>query len=164
VKTLSDKRGYFFEKWYLPEENIVYLPEKPERMKRILLSILFFGGVVWGWNTMGEAMVSLKVAEETQQSVTCKAKQHVDYMLSVLTEANRWADVSVRPVNSLPTNLIRRYRPGVFSFGCLFVCLRAELDTLANYVFKSFLELSQEYAAHLKDAGYYIYTLRKMIV
>lgn len=133
-------------------------------MKRIILGILFLWTIVWGWNTVLGGVVPDEAIKVVEQKTEGEARQHVDQMISVLTEANSCADVSIRPVNPLPTNLIRRYRPGIFSFGCLFSCLRTELDTISNHIFKSFLELSQCHAAQLKDMGYYVYMLRRIIV
>lgn len=134
-------------------------------MRRIVLSILFVWAIVWGWNTIGGQVMQAEVLNlADEQQTECEARQHVDQMLSVLASANSCADVSIRPVNPLPTNLIRRYRPGVFSEGCLFGCLRTGLDTVSNPIFKSFLKLSQRHAAQLKDVGYYVYALRRIIV
>lgn len=144
--------------------NIVYLQNKPEWMKRIILNILFLGAVVWGWNTVAGSVVPVEASEVTAREAMGEARQHVDQMICVLTEANSCADVSVRPVSPLPTSLVRRYRSGFFSLGNLFSGLRTEAGIVSNSVFKFFLELSQSYAARLKDRGYYVYMLRKIIV
>ena len=133
-------------------------------MKCIVLGILFLWTFVWSLNTIGESIVPVETIVQTEQQPESEARPHVNQMISVLAEANSKADLSVSPINPLPTNLVRRYRPGVFYSGCLFIYLRAELATISNPIFKSFLELSRLYAAHLKDVGYYVYTLRKIIV
>lgn len=133
-------------------------------MKRIVLSIIFLFAVVWGWNTIGEQLLPVKNAENTELNQSSEASQHFDQVISVLTEANHYADVSARTNNSLPANGVRRYRPGGFSFDYLFICLKTGQDTFFNSTFKSFLQLSHSYFARQKAMGYYIYTLRKIII
>lgn len=133
-------------------------------MKRIVLVILFLFAVVWGWNTIGEGLTPILRAENTGQRVASESGQDFDQMVSVLAQANGYADLSVQTTNSLPTNLVRRYRPAGFSFEYLFTCLKTGQYILYNRTLKTFLELSQMYAARLKATGYFVYALRKIII
>ena len=83
--------------------NIVYLRGKPERMKRIILNILFLGAIVWGWNTVAEDIVPVEAIKVTEQKAGGEARQYMDQMVRVLAEANSCADVAVRPVFPLPS-------------------------------------------------------------
>ncbi len=131
-------------------------------MRRIVLVALLLFTVAWGWNAMDRSIVPVSVAEPRTE--TSEARQYVDQTISVLLEANRFADVSSGTSHVLPTNAARRFRPGGFSFDYLFVCLITGQNRIIDYSYKSFLLLSQSYAAHLKAMGYYIFTLRKIII
>ena len=143
--------------------NIVYLRGKPERMKRIILNILFLWAIVWGWNTVAEDIVPVEAIKVTEQKAGGEARQYMDQMVRVLAEANSCADVAVRPVFPLPSNLVRRYRSVFFSFGNLFSSLKTEAGIVSNSILKFSLEFSQLYAAQLKDRGHYVYALRRII-
>lgn len=133
-------------------------------MKHIVLGILFFLAIISGWNMMGEYCVSSEVVKEPVQEETCRAASHEDQIINVLTAANSCADVSVRTITSFSPTVARRYRPAGFSFDKLFEHLCNGQGTIFDTTFKTTTGLSQEYAARLKNAGYYIYTLRKIIV
>lgn len=132
-------------------------------MKRTVFCILFFLAVVWGWHTAGEIMVSVAMTEQTLQADYDEATPYVDSGLQVLKDANRYAEITVQ-TNTVPNIISRRYRPAGFSFDKLFEYLTDEQNSNAKHTFKSFLGYSQLYAARLKKMGYYIYTLRKIIV
>lgn len=131
-------------------------------MRRIVLVAFFLFIVAWGWHATGRSIVPASVAEPRIE--TSEARQYVDQTIGVLLEANRFADVSNGTSNILPTNPARRFRPGGFSFDYLFICLITGQNRIIDYSYKSFLLLSQLYAARLKAMGYYIFTLRKIIV
>lgn len=133
-------------------------------MRRIVLSILFLWAVVWSWNTIVRHIVPAEELPVVEREAEGEVRQTTDQMIRVSFEANRCADISVRPVNPLPTYPVRRYRPGVFSLGYLFGCSGRAADLNVHPVKKNFLELSQCCASRLKDKGYYVYTLRKIIV
>lgn len=133
-------------------------------MKPIVFGILFIFSIVWGWNTIGEYSASSKNEIVVTESETSEATHHIDQIISVLTAANSYADVSVRTPNFLSTNFVRRYRPAGFSFDKLYIYLTEGQGILFDNTYKLSLGLSQEYAARLKYAGYYIYNLRKIII
>lgn len=132
-------------------------------MKRIVLILLFLSAVVWGWHTAGEVMAFAEIRTEQTQTACGEATPSVDSGIQVLKDANRYAEITAPP-NTVPLNVSRRYRPAGFSFDKLFVYLTENQNTCANHTFKFFLEFSQGYAALLKETGYYIYTLRKIII
>lgn len=133
-------------------------------MKRIVFSILFIFAVVWGWNTMERCVVPMDEQKIVERSETSEATQHVDQTISVLTAANSCADVSVRPSTSFSTNFVRRYRPAGFALDRMFEYLTEDQDNSLANALKTTKGFSQEYAARLKTGGYYIYTLRKIII
>lgn len=133
-------------------------------MKRFVLGILFLFAVVWGWNTMQEKYTSATEQAQTETTETATATGSIDQMISVLTEANSPADMSVRTSPSPSVSFARRYRPAGFSFDKLFDYLVLGQKTIFNSTFKTTAELSQAYAARIKYEGYYLYTLRKMII
>lgn len=138
--------------------------EKSGHMKRIVLSILFLLAIVIGWNTVGECCAPVKAVREPVKTETGEATHHEDRLISVLTAANSCADISVRTGSSFSSNLARRYRPAGFSFDRLFEYLTHDYATISKVTLKTTTGLSQEYAARLKNAGYYIFTLRKIII
>lgn len=133
-------------------------------MKHIVCSILFLLLTIWGWNMAGENSVPVQVVQEDKESVEGRATQSVDEVLSVLVAANSFADVSVRTHHSFGSNLVRRYRPDGVSFDKM-LAFRSEEEgiSLCNSL-KNVLISSQKYAAKQKDAGYFIYTLRRIII
>lgn len=133
-------------------------------MKRIVYNILFLLTIVWAWNTIGEYVAYQE--EETAFSDVLGAEnpQAENSIVSVLTHANSYADVSVRTVQTFSPNVSRRYRPGEFSFERVFASFEQEQALSAGNVLKISHGLSQECAARLKYAGYYIYMLRKIII
>lgn len=134
-------------------------------MKQIIFCILFFVTVVWGWNTMDQYVAPVKVvAEDAGQLPVSEATQHVNQTISVLMAANSNADVVERTTNTFSTNIARRYRPAGFAFDKLCANLAREQAIFLDNVLKITSGLSQVYAAQLKNGGYYIYTLRKIII
>jgi hypothetical protein len=139
-------------------------PGKTGAMKRIVLVIFLLGIIVWGWSTVREDSTLAEGTEKTQPMPASEARQDVDRLIGVLREANRFAEVCAIPSNSVPSNLVRRYRPAGFLFDHLSVCVKTGLYRNFNLTLKIFLELSQAYAAHLKTMGYYVYVLRRIII
>ena len=134
---------------------------KLENMKRILLYILFWGGFVGGWYAMGECVLALE--QQTEYSEAEEMKRYVDPMIYVLSEANHFADVLIRPTNPSSTHWVHRPRlGGGLGEGNLESCVAQK--SIFNHLFKSFHELSQGCAALLKGEGYYLYALRKIVV
>lgn len=132
-------------------------------MKRIVLGILFLFVAVWGYDTVtGEVPVVAEpvVSEETLQMVA-----HPDELVSVVLAANSFADVSVR--TNIPfsyTNFVRRYRPAGFVTDRWFEYLTSGQEVILGNTLKTNVILSEVYAARLKDCGYYIYALRKIVI
>lgn len=133
-------------------------------MKRIVLVIFFLGIIVWGWSTIREDVVLTGEVEKAEETLNSEARRDVNRIILVLTEANRFAAVCVVSSNSLPSNLVRRYRPMGFLFDHLSICVKTGLYRNCLLTLKTFLELSQAYTAHLKRMGYYVYVLRRIIV
>ena len=104
------------------------------------------------------------VAEDAGQLPVSEATQHVNQTISVLMAANSNADVVERTTNTFSTNIARRYRPAGFAFDKLYANLAREQAIFLDNVLKITSGLSQVYAAQLKNGGYYIYTLRKIII
>lgn len=131
-------------------------------MKRIVLSILFLLMAVWGWNTAGEyRMVQENMAEEVPVQ-EAQATQNIDQVFCVLVAANSFADVSVQTNYNFASSLARRYRP--LAFDKMQDLQVQEQETNLDITLKSILLSSQEYAARQKNAGFYIYTLRRIII
>lgn len=131
-------------------------------MKRIVLSILFLLMVVWGWNTAGEyRMLQKNIAEEVPVQ-EAQATQNIDQVFCVLVAANSFADVSAQTNYNFASNLARRYRP--LAFDKMQDLQVQEQETNLDITLKSILLSSQEYAARQKNAGFYIYTLRRIII
>lgn len=133
-------------------------------MKRIILCILFILAAVWSWNREGEYPASEKLVVQTEETEAAQATRHVDQIISVLVAANSCADLSVRTTNTISVSIVRRYRPGDFSFDRLFGYLAEGQDSIFENAIKTTSGLSQEYAARLKNEGYYLYALRKIII
>lgn len=135
--------------------------ENRYNVKRWFLYILFlFPVVVLANMTDMFPMHSCQSASE-QALVSDKAD---DQTLSVCVAANSYADVSSQQSNTFGSNLMRRYRPGGFSVDKLFdFLIVGQNDALINS-YKNNLCSSREYFAMQKLAGYYIYTLCKIII
>ena len=132
-------------------------------MKRIVLFILFFGSIVWGWHTIGERVVLME-KQMTEQSMKSEARQYIDPMIFVLTEANRMVDVLVQTINSLPSYFVRRHRSGNANWENVPELFKSTQKLIFNHLFKSYHKLSQRCSAQQREVGYYFYALRKMII
>lgn len=133
-------------------------------MRYVIFYILFLitliqGGSMFSGSDIPADQPIGMLVRQSEEATDC-----IDASLSALVEANRFADVSVRPVNPVNVNLIRRFRTGEFAADKLFPNL-AEGQTLScGPVYKAAFLSSQEYAALQKVGGYYIYALRRIIV
>jgi hypothetical protein len=141
----------------------IFVRLKSRVMRRMILCILFLLGVVCGWNTIGERLVSIE-NQMIERSEKSEAKQYVDPMILVLAEANRSADICTRTTNTLPTNLIRRQRCGRGCCENVSEVFKSTQKILFHHHLKSYHVLSQRFAAQQRAVGYYFYTLRKMII
>lgn len=90
--------------------------------------------------------------------------QQEDKIVSVLMAANKCADVSVHTHGSFFSQMARRYRSLGSCWEKLFENLVYGQGNCLHTTFKITSVLSDECDARLKNAGYYIYTLRKIII
>ena len=93
-----------------------------------------------------------------------KVVQKLDEVISALMEANHFTNLSVQPTLSFTSNIARRYRPGGFTFDKFMEYQLEEREMLLKNHLKTTFFFSQEYAARQKYAGYYIFSLRKIII
>ena len=112
---------------------------------------------------MEEYVVSQE-KQMTEQSLKSEARQHIDPMIFVLTEANRLADVCVRTSNFVPTYFVRRHRFEGKNWENAPEVFKTTQKLIFNHLFRSFHELSQSCSAQQRAEGYYFYGLRKMII
>lgn len=137
-------------------------------MKGALIGILFgLLSVLFGTGGMGHVPTDGAtdgVCVEMARSEAGEMNRLEDKMLHVLAEANRYADVSVRTSGTGIGQVARRYRTTGSGWDKLTErqpeMRRAELHAM----YKTTEVLSKECAARLKSAGYYIYTLRKILI
>lgn len=102
--------------------------------------------------------------EECAERYTGATAQQEDEIISVLMAANRCADVSVRANGSFFSQMARRYRSLGSCWEKLFENLAHGQGNYLHTTFKVTSILSDECDARLKNAGYYIYMLRKIII
>lgn len=133
-------------------------------MKRIVLGILFFFSLACGGHVLEGWSASMDVEPQMEKTETSEATSHTDQIISVLIAANSVADVSVQTVRTFSPSIARRYRPAGFPVDRMFEYLVEGQACHLDNTFKIISGLSQVYAARLKHEGYYIYTLRKIIV
>ena len=133
-------------------------------MKHIIFGILVLFATVWGWDTVKDHFVSLRMEMEENASLPEEASAAIDEVWSVLVAANSYADVSPRPLGSFTLNLARRYRPAGFNTDKYLLYLTENRRVLLQNTFKHIFYTSQEWAALQKNAGYFIYSLRKIII
>lgn len=93
-----------------------------------------------------------------------KVVQKLDEVISALMEANHFTNLSVQPTLSFTSNIARRYRPGGFTFDKFMEYQLEEREMLLKNHLKTTFFFAQEYAARQKYAGYYIFSLRKIII
>lgn len=131
-------------------------------MKRIVLYLLFLLSLSWGWEAAGKYISS---ADKGISVTDCgEAKQHIDRAIYALVEANSYADLTVQPVPVFGYNLARRYRPAGFSMDKWLTYLRIGQKQKIEKTFHNTFRISQVYTSQQREAGYYIYNLRKIII
>ncbi len=142
--------------------NIVSLQRNSDEMKRIILSILFLLMAVWGWNMAGDYRLTQENIAEEVPVQEAQATQNMDQIFCVLVAANSFADVSAQTNYNFASNLARRYRS--LSLDKIQDLQVQEHETNLDNTLKFTLLSSQEYAARQKNAGFYIYALRRIII
>lgn len=137
-------------------------------MKHLVLYIIFFLALVLTGTGRNSYIVTEScippIPVESDDSPRAEARTAEDPCITACIVANSYADVSVSQTPRFGNNSMRRYRPAGFSFEKLFVYLVAERKTAQINLYRNALYDTQEYSARLKSDGYYIYTLRKIIV
>lgn len=137
-------------------------------MKQFFLYIIFFLAIVLVSGTRAETYVYAESQPVNQDKTgiphELMASSATDPCITVCIAANSCADVTVAKPSNFNPNSVRRYRPAGFSFDKLFVYLTTEKGLLQTDLYKKSLYHTQEYSALLKSGGYYIYTLRKIVI
>lgn len=131
-------------------------------MKQLALYILFLFSVAFFLNAAGVFYTPAERISATGNDVP--GAGNTDQSISASFIANSYADVSARPGNPFGSNLMRRYRPGGFSVDNVFARIAEEKKFALINSYKNILHSSREYFAQQKLAGYYIYTLCKIII
>ena len=116
-------------------------------MKRFVICLLFLFTVVWSWNTTVNYFGPENLVAEKMTGSDDKVVQKL-----------------VQPTLSFTSNIARRYRPGGFTFDKFMEYQLEEREMLLKNHLKTTFFFSQEYAARQKYAGYYIFSLRKIII
>ena len=132
--------------------------------KWFVICLLFLFTVVWSWNTMVNYFGPENLVAEKMTGSDDKVVQKLDEVISALMEANHFTNLSVQPTLSFTSNIARRYRPGGFTFDKFMEYQLEEREMLLKNHLKTTFFFSQEYAARQKYAGYYIFSLRKIII
>ena len=133
-------------------------------MNRFVICLLFLFTVVWSWNTTVNYFGPENLVAEKMTGSDDKVVQKLDEVISALMEANHFTNLSVQPTLSFTSNIARRYRPGGFTFDKFMEYQLEEREMLLKNHLKTTFFFSQEYAARQKYAGYYIFSLRKIII
>ena len=133
-------------------------------MKRFVICLLFLFTVVWSWNTTVNYFGPENLVAEKMTGSDDKVVQKLDEVISALMEANHFTNLSVQPTLSFTFHIARRYRPGGFTFDKFMEDQLEEREMLLKNHLKTTFFFSQEYAARQKYAGYYIFSLRKIII
>lgn len=133
-------------------------------------AFVFYIGFVWfalcGCAAVGGEMPAAGAAgmEMAEPRLSEEALPSGDVAAGVLCEANRFADVSIRPTQSVNPNLLRRTRTAGVAFDRLFPLLAARSTAGADHLFKTASRASQVRAALQTGDGYYVYALRRILV
>lgn len=137
-------------------------------MKRFLVSILFLLVLVFAMNAGKGICVSeemnIPVASEDKANLQGEARPAQDELIAVLVIANSYADVSVAQSLVFGTNLMRRYRPAGFLFEKMFACLSTEKGSEELIEYRNIQHDTRLYSALLKESGYFVYGLCKIII
>lgn len=132
-------------------------------MKRIVLCILFLGLAVLLTFTANRTDMSAPVIKTDVEymSLTTDSRQEI---VSVLICANSTADLSLQQ-NTNANNLLRRYRPVTSLFEEIFlVGTEYQTPVASGFIYRNLSYRFHAYFAQQKLAGYYIYTLCKIII
>lgn len=137
-------------------------------MKGALIGILFWllSGL-FGTGAMGHVLTDEAgegVCVEMERSERGEMNRSGDKMLHALAEANRYADVAVNTSGTGIGQVARRYRTPGNGWDRLTVRQSETRQAEEHSVYKTTEVQSRECAARLKSAGYYIYTLRKILI
>ncbi len=116
------------------------------------------------WTSKGEYCLEKTSEMEYAERYTGEAEQQEDKVVSVLMAANSCADVSVQTNSSFFSQMARRYRTLGSCWEKLFENLAHGQGNSQYTIFKATSVLSDECDARMKNAGYYIYMLRKIII
>lgn len=133
-------------------------------MKYLFVCILFLLMACSWWAGKGEYAPEEASEMEYEERYTEETERQSNKIVSVLMAANSCADVSVRTNGSLFSQMARRYRPLGSYWEKMFENLAHGQGNNQYTTFKITSVLSDECDARLKNAGYYIYTLRKIII
>ena len=126
--------------------------------------VIFVSGQSSCWNTTVNYFGPENLVAEKMTGSDDKVVQKLDEVISALMEANHFTNLSVQPTLSFTSNIARRYRPGGFTFDKFMEYQLEEREMLLKNHLKTTFFFSQEYAARQKYAGYYIFSLRKIII
>lgn len=134
-------------------------------MKGALIGILFL--LFTGWWESGEGGY-VRVEEMQQEGMerveAGEVDRQEDKVVRVLAEANRYAEVAVESVGTGIGQGTRRHRTGVGGWEkCLERLLLGQAVTQHTF-YKTTEAQTEECAARLKSAGYYLYTLCKILI
>ena len=135
-------------------------------MKHIILSILFFlfvGGCFFPTEKLAELSTFSSEMVCPEETITASETAE-DKIISVLTAANREASLSSRPSNSSFSHQARRQRNVNHSWEKLCRAILTENSSIQQIKLKSRYSVSEEEEARQKHAGYYIYSLCKIII
>lgn len=133
-------------------------------MKYILICILILLVACSWWTGKEDCRQKETQGIEYAERYFGKTEQQEDKIVSVLMAANRCADISVRTNGSFFSQMARRFRFLGSYWEKLFENLVCGQGNCQHTTFKITSVLSDECDARLKNAGYYIYTLRKIII
>lgn len=144
---------------------IIYLYNQiNERMRNFFLSIflLLFACACWHVSAI-DCVESEAIVSRQGKSSNC-IEHHENRIIAVVTAANSCADLSTRPSVPIFSQYARRFR--FFRHGCddFFSSLICNCAVNCNLFFKITNVRTKECVARMKDAGYYVYALRRIIV
>lgn len=133
-------------------------------MKRYYIFILLWGALIWsGWQATQS--VACPVADAGQQEKKAELSHRGSEIISALLSANSVADISLQQEQPVQMNTgFRRHLPSRLLPEKIYVlkklCDSRLLPPLYQFVQRSF----RAYAASQKQCGYYLYTLRKIVI
>ncbi len=134
-------------------------------MKGALIVILFLLFSGW-WGSGEEEYVRVEeLQQEGMERVEAgKMDRQEDKVVRVLAEANRYAEVAVESIGAGIGQGTRRHRTGGGGWEKCLERLLWEQEVTQHTFYKTTEAQTEECAARLKSAGYYIYALRKILI